>query len=107
MLRSLVGVQNASKSHFSLLGPLTIALASFLLFSIEPVVGKMALPWFGGSAEVWTGCLAFFQIALLFGYAHARVIDRQASTWQRRLHVVLLVISVGFVPTMYAVRWLR
>jgi membrane protein implicated in regulation of membrane protease activity len=38
-----------------------IALGAFLLFQVEPVMGKVILPWFGGSAAVWTTCVLFFQ----------------------------------------------
>ena len=33
---------------------LTIFLSAFLLFQVQPMIGKMILPWFGGSASVWT-----------------------------------------------------
>ena len=48
----------------------TIALSAFLLFLIQPIIARQILPWFGGSAAVWTTCLVFFQLMLLFGYAY-------------------------------------
>ena len=53
------------------LGTLTIFLAAFLLFFLQPLVGKIVLPRFGGSAAVWSVCLVFFQTALLAGYGIA------------------------------------
>ena len=47
---------------------LTIFLSAFLLFQVQPMIGKMILPWFGGSASVWTTCMLFFQMILLLGY---------------------------------------
>ena len=44
-----------------------IFLSAFLLFQIEPIIAKIILPWFGGAASVWSVCLFFFQITLLFG----------------------------------------
>ena len=41
----------------------TIFLSSFLLFLVQPIIAKQILPWFGGSAAVWTTCLVFFQTA--------------------------------------------
>ena len=41
---------------------LTIFLSAFLLFQVQPLMGKMILPWFGGSASVWTTCMLFFQV---------------------------------------------
>jgi hypothetical protein len=47
---------------------LTILVSAFLLFQVQPIIAKIILPWFGGSAAVWTVCLLFFQLALLAGY---------------------------------------
>ena len=47
----------------------TIFLSSLLLFLIQPIMAKAILPWFGGSAGVWTSAMLFFQIVLLLGYA--------------------------------------
>ena len=49
--------------------PITIFLSAFLLFQVQPLVGKVILPWFGGSPAVWTACMLFFQMLLLGGYA--------------------------------------
>ena len=43
-------------------------LASALLFSVQPMIGKMVLPVFGGTPAVWNTCLVFFQGTLLCGY---------------------------------------
>lgn len=37
-----------------------ILLSAFLLFLVQPLMGRLITPWFGGSAAVWTACLAFF-----------------------------------------------
>ena len=50
---------------------LTIFASAFLLFLVQPIMAKQILPWFGGSAAVWTTCLVFFQFLLLFGYAYS------------------------------------
>src|SRR6266478_6298837 len=49
----------------------TIFFSAFLLFLVQPITAKQILPWFGGSAAVWTTCLVFFQTTLLFGYAYS------------------------------------
>jgi hypothetical protein len=46
---------------------ITIFLSAFLLFQVQPMIAKMILPWFGGSAAVWATCLLFFQAILLAG----------------------------------------
>ena len=53
-----------------LLYALTILVSAFLLFQVQPVIAKIILPWFGGSAAVWTTCLLFFQMVLLLGYLY-------------------------------------
>ena len=50
---------------------LTIFLGAFLLFQVQPIMGRFILPWFGGGPGVWTACLLFFQTVLLGGYLYA------------------------------------
>ena len=50
---------------------LTIFTGAFLLFQVQPLIGKYILPWFGGGPGVWTTCMLFFQVLLLGGYAYA------------------------------------
>ena len=72
----------------------TIFVSAFLLFLVQPVVAKQILPWFGGSAAVWTTCLVFFQTALLAGYAYSDfVVRRLRARAQIKLHTLLLVAS--------------
>ena len=33
---------------------ITIIASAFLLFQVQPLIAKLILPWFGGSAAVWT-----------------------------------------------------
>jgi SAM-dependent methyltransferase len=77
----------------------TIFLSAFLLFQVQPVIGKAILPRFGGSAAVWTACLLFFQGMLLAGYLYAHAsVSFLAPAWQRRLHVVLLLAGMAALP---------
>ena len=74
---------------------LTILVSAFLLFQVEPVIGKIILPWYGGSAAVWTACLVFFQVALLAGYLYAHALVRYVKPRaQAAIHVALLVLSL-------------
>ncbi len=73
----------------------TVVLSAFLLFLVQPLVGKVVLPWFGGAPAVWTTCLLFFQLVLLGGYAWSHlVVRRLEGAWQRRAHVLLLACAV-------------
>jgi hypothetical protein len=85
---------------------LTILLSSFLLFLVQPILAKQILPWFGGSAGVWTICLVFFQLVLLFGYAYAHWVTRQRSrSRQFVLHTSLLLVSCLMLPIIPASLW--
>ena len=83
----------------------TIFISSFLLFLVQPIIAKQILPWFGGSAAVWTTCLVFFQSALLAGYAYADLTTRLGPRRQARLHVALLVASLAFLPILASPGW--
>ena len=51
----------------------TVGLSAFLLFAVEPLVGRLVLPAFGGAPGVWATVLAFFQGVLLLGYAYGHL----------------------------------
>jgi hypothetical protein len=77
---------------------ITIFLAAFLLFQVQPMVGKFLLPWFGGSPAVWTTCLLFFQSYLVLGYVYGHWVSRQAAPRKARwIQLTLLLFTLGFL----------
>lgn len=89
-----------------LLYALTIFTSAFLLFLVQPIMAKQILPWFGGSAAVWTTCLMFFQLVLLFGYAYADWTIRFLKPRpQVILHAVLLLLSLISLPIIAGSGW--
>lgn len=52
----------------------TAVLASAFTFLVQPVVGKLLVPQFGGGAGLWVTTMFFFQVALFGGYALAHVL---------------------------------
>ena len=89
-----------------LLYAVTIFVSAFLLFLVQPVMAKQILPWFGGSATVWTTCLVFFQSALTAGYAYADwTVRRLAPKRSMQLHLALLVASLLVLPIIPGERW--
>jgi hypothetical protein len=93
------------KAH-RLLFATTIFLGAFLLFLIEPLIAKLILPWFGGSAAVWATCLVFFQTALLLGYLYAdAAIRRLSPKRQSVLHLSLLLVSLLWLPIAPQMFW--
>src|SRR3954470_6275224 len=81
----------------------TIFLSSFLLFLVQPLIARLILPWFGGSAAVWTTCMLFFQVLLLAGYAYAHGIARRR--YEAVVHTVLLIAALVTLPIMPAASW--
>jgi SAM-dependent methyltransferase len=79
----------------------TIFLSAFLLFQVQPLIAKMILPWFGGSAAVWSASMLFFQLLLLAGYAYAHVSIRFLKPrMQMLVHVLLLLGSCALLPIL-------
>jgi hypothetical protein len=84
----------------------TIFLSAFLLFQVQPLIAKIILPWFGGSAAVWAASLLFFQLLLLAGYAYAHVLIRfLAAKKQMMVHVGLLLASCALLPILPSQSW--
>jgi SAM-dependent methyltransferase len=72
---------------------------------VQPIIAKQILPWFGGSAAVWTTCLVFFQSVLLAGYAYADWTTRLGARRQAMLHVALLAASLLSLPILASSGW--
>jgi SAM-dependent methyltransferase len=77
-----------------------ILLSAFLLFQVQPLIAKLILPWFGGSAAVWTSCMLFFQLTLFGGYAYAAWLNRRTALTQRIVHLALLALSCLWLPIL-------
>src|SRR5215475_367591 len=85
---------------------LTIFLSAFLLFQVQPLIAKIILPWFGGSAAVWSASMLFFQISLLAGYAYAHsMINLRKPKVQLWVHIALLAISCALLPILPSPSW--
>ncbi len=73
-----------------------IFLGAFLLFLVQPLVGKALLPWFGGTPAVWATCMVFFQSALLAGYALAHGLGSALDDrGQRRVFLALIGVALA------------
>jgi len=77
---------------------LTVFLSAFLLFQIQPLIGKYILPWFGGTPSVWSVSMLFFQTLLMGGYVYAHwLVGRRNPRWQGIVHLALLGVSMGLL----------
>ncbi|MCX7962052.1 MAG: fused MFS/spermidine synthase [Burkholderiales bacterium] len=84
----------------------TVFTSAFLLFLVQPIIAKQILPWFGGTAAVWTTCMVFFQVVLLAGYAYSDAVTRLLRPRaQALMHTALLAASLAFLPILAAESW--
>ncbi len=85
---------------------LTIFVSAFLLFLVQPLLGKFILPWFGGTPGVWTTAMLFFQTALLGGYLYAHLLSRWLTPRKQGLvHATLLLLSLALLPIAPNANW--
>ena len=83
-----------------------ILLGAFLLFQIQPIIGRYILPWFGGGPGVWTVCLLFFQVLLLCGYGYAHwSIQWLSPRMQAGTHLALLALCAALLNVTPEASW--
>src|SRR5437763_13427609 len=100
------GPGKVSRSAGTGLFALTIFLGSFLLFQVQPLIGKFILPWFGGGPGVWTTCMLFFQVCLLAGYAYAHLISRYLKPRKQIIvHSIVLIAALVMLPIVPSNSW--
>ncbi len=84
-----------------IIGPLfvaTILLGSFLLFLVQPMVARMALPRLGGAPAVWNSAMLVYQALLLGGYAYAHLLGRVPVRRQAMIHLAVLAMAALWLP---------
>lgn len=75
-----------------------ILTGSFLLFLVQPMVARMALPQLGGAPAVWNSAMLVYQALLLGGYAYAHALGRLEPKAQAVVHVALLLVAAAWLP---------
>ncbi len=80
----------------------TILTGSFLLFLVQPLVARMALPRLGGASAVWNSAMLVYQALLLGGYAYAHALSRFTIARQASIHIALLVLAGLTLPIALA-----
>ena len=74
---------------------ITLFVSAFILFLVQPIVGKIILPKLGGTPQVWNTCMVFFQMVLLAGYAYTHnAVTRLTLRQQLIAHVLLLALPL-------------
>lgn len=71
-----------------------VFLGAFLLFTMEPMVARIVLPFYGGSFHVWTTTLTFFQGILFIGYLYCHFFAKRLGGW----HLVLVTAPLIWLP---------
>ncbi len=88
-----------SRAVPSWLFALAVFASAALVFLVEPMAARMVLPRLGGSPAVWNTSLAFFQAALLAGYAYAHALQRIVSLKrQMAAHLAVVVLAAAVLP---------
>lgn len=77
---------------------LTILVGSFLLFLVQPMIARMALPHLGGAPNVWNSAMLVYQALLLAGYAYAHWLGRFTMRRQAAIHIALLALASLTLP---------
>lgn len=77
---------------------LTILTGSFLLFLVQPMIARMALPRLGGAPAVWNSAMLVYQALLLGGYAYAHRLSREPARRQAIIHIALFAVAILWLP---------
>ncbi len=77
---------------------IAILTGSFLLFLVQPMVARMALPRLGGAPAVWNSAMLVYQALLLAGYAYAHALGRVRLRVQAMIHVAVLLLAALTLP---------
>jgi hypothetical protein len=80
----------------------TILAGSFLLFLVQPLVARMALPQLGGAPNVWNSAMLVYQALLLAGYGYAHWLGGLAFRRQATIHLALLIVAALWLPISLA-----
>ncbi len=84
-----------------------VCLSAFLIFLVQPMVGKRILPWFGGGPGVWSLCLMFYQCSLFVGYAYAHgLISWVRPGVQWIVHGLVVVAAFALLPVLPGEAWM-
>lgn len=102
---SQTGVSDAGRARNRLFA-LTVFLSAFLLFQVQPLIGKAILPWYGGGPAVWSITVLFFQAVLFAGYLYAFLVVRFLPPRPLAIvHTLLLVAAAAALPILPPPSW--
>lgn len=86
------------QNHTSALFCAALFVSAAAMFMLQPMTGKMLLPLVGGTPSGWIVAMAFFQLALLTGYAIANLCSRLSPRMHGIAFVAALALGGLFLP---------
>ena len=90
---SLASGPKALDNHNASLVPVyvcTMLLSASLLFLVQPMFARMALPLLGGTPAVWAIAMVFFQGVLLGGYCYAHILKKLLTRLNQELNNIII-----------------
>lgn len=96
--KTAASVSTGSSSLILAVFSFTLFVSAALMFSVQPMVGKMLLPLIGGTPAGWIVTLAFFQVMLLVGYLLAHMLSRATQRRHGILYIFALLAGAWFLP---------
>ncbi|MFA7146199.1 MAG: spermidine synthase, partial [Candidatus Riflebacteria bacterium] len=80
----------------------TIFLSAFLIFLVQPIIGKLLLPLAGGSSSVWNTCMLFFQTLMLAGYCYTHISQKKFGVGkQTNVQLGLMLAALLLLPITF------
>lgn len=90
------------KTH---LAATALFIAAGLMFFLQPMTGTMLLPLVGGAPSGWVVSMAFYQLALLVGYALSHTMSRLNVRQHGLVFTAILAVSALWLPPGLATRF--
>ena len=84
----------------------TLGLSALLMFWVQPLYARLALPLLGGAPAVWITAMLFFQAVLLAGYLYAHLSVRWLGLKRQSLaHAMILLVAFAALPVAIPAGW--
>src|SRR3954462_14348760 len=90
--------ETPARGRYHALFVVAILTGSFLLFLVQPMVARMALPRLGGEPAVWNSAMLVYQALLLGAYAYAHWLGRVPVRMQAVIHLTVLAVAALWLP---------
>lgn len=83
----------------------TLFVSAFILFLVQPLIGKLVLPKLGGTPQVWNTCMVFFQMMLLVGYGYTHFVSTKLKPRTQVILHSLVVLAPFLIFLQFPMYW--